>query len=99
MSRFKSVAAPRNDGSKAVRDYDLGEPICLIDDMRHLSWRHSCDANAAVRGERELFALRPIASGEEITIDHAMTARPAFYMRLHRIGVCPAIVAHQIAGG
>lgn len=38
-------------------------------------WRflnHRCDPNAAVRG-RELVALRPIASGDEVTFDYSTT--------------------------
>jgi carboxylesterase len=82
MSKFNSVSAPRHDGAKATCDHSVGEAICRVRNMRQLTWRHSCNANAAIRGEGELFALRPITSGEDITIDHAMIIRPAFYARI-----------------
>jgi carboxylesterase len=44
-------------------------------------FRHSCNANAAIRGARELFALRPISKGEAITFDYSMTRRPAIFAR------------------
>ncbi len=50
-------------------------------DLDALSIRinHSCDPNTAVRGECELFALKNIANGSEITFDYSMTALPSFY--------------------
>lgn len=34
---------------------------------------HSCDPNVAIRGERTVFALKPITAGEEITMDYSLT--------------------------
>ncbi len=34
---------------------------------------HSCNPNAGIRGQISLVAMRPIAAGEEITFDYAMT--------------------------
>lgn len=34
---------------------------------------HSCDPNAGIRGQKELFALRMIRKGEEITFDYSTT--------------------------
>ena len=34
---------------------------------------HSCEPNSAFTGERTLVALRPIASGEEVTMDYSTT--------------------------
>jgi uncharacterized protein len=36
-------------------------------------FNHSCDPNAGIRGQIFLVAMRPIAKGEEITFDYAMT--------------------------
>ena len=39
---------------------------------------HSCDPNAGIRGQISLVAMRPIAAGEEITFDYAMSDSSAF---------------------
>ncbi len=39
---------------------------------------HSCDPNAGIRGQISLVAMRPIAPGEEITFDYAMSDSSAF---------------------
>ncbi len=42
---------------------DLDEPPRLIN--------HSCNPNAGIRGKNELFAIKDIRSGEEITYDYS----------------------------
>jgi SET domain-containing protein len=37
---------------------------------------HSCEPNAGVRGQADLFALRDIPAGEEITFDYSTTVAP-----------------------
>jgi carboxylesterase len=71
----------------ALRRIRMDDPL-QIDDHSYLAlddvsirFNHSCDANAAIRGSRELFALCPIAEGEEITFDYSLTVRPAPYSR------------------
>jgi len=39
---------------------------------------HSCNPNAGIRGQIVLVAMRPIAAGEEITFDYAMSDGSAF---------------------
>lgn len=51
------------------RFVDLDEPSRLIN--------HSCDPNAALRGTNELFTLRDITMGEEVTYDYS-TAESGF---------------------
>lgn len=48
-------------------------------DATSVCFNSSCDANAGLRGEVELFALRDIAAGEEITFDYALTVKPAIW--------------------
>jgi len=44
-------------------------------------FNHSCDPNAGLRGQIVLVAMRPIAAGEEICFDYAMSdADPEFFM-------------------
>lgn len=39
---------------------------------------HSCNPNAGIRGQIILVAMRPIAAGEEITFDYAMSDSSSF---------------------
>lgn len=42
---------------------------------------HSCEPNAAIKGERTVYALRPIKCGEEVTIDYSLNeVDPDFLM-------------------
>jgi len=47
---------------------DLDEPYVLIN--------HSCEPNSAIRGENDLFAIKDICVGEEITFDYSLTEWP-----------------------
>lgn len=40
---------------------------------------HSCEPNAGMRGQITLVAMRPIAAGEEIVMDYAMTDASPFW--------------------
>lgn len=51
-----------------------------LDDVS-IRFNHSCAPNTALRGERDLFALKGIAAGQEITFDYSLTVRPTFYTR------------------
>lgn len=51
--------------------FELGGGEYLILDKTSLAANHSCDPNAGFHGERELFALRAIKRGEEITYDYS----------------------------
>jgi SET domain-containing protein len=53
-------------GADAYLDLDL-ESLCL---------NHGCDPVAGVRAQAEVFALRDIHPGEEITFDYATTVAP-----------------------
>ncbi len=47
-----------------------GETFIILDDLSR-AINHSCDPNVGARGQGELFALRDIVSGEEITYDYS----------------------------
>ena len=40
----------------------------------YLLFNHSCDPNAGIKGKNELFAIRNIKKGEEITYDYSTTS-------------------------
>lgn len=54
----------------------VAEDVYFILDAFSICFNHSCDPNAGIRGEGELFALRGIAPGEEITFDYSTTVPP-----------------------
>lgn len=57
---------------------------------------HSCDANAGIRGQIMLVAMRDIALGEEVCFDYCMTdSSPAF----HLIGEGIAAIDHALVAG
>jgi carboxylesterase len=86
--RLSTLRCVAEIGSLQIR---MDDPLQINDhayialDDVSIRFNHSCDANAAVRGERELFALREIAQGDEITFDYSLTVRPTFYTRRWRM--------------
>ena len=53
--------------------FEIGGGKYLLLDPLPVLTNHSCEPNAGIRGTNELFALRDIATGEEITFDYATT--------------------------
>jgi len=51
------------------------EEYIILDDVS-LSFNHSCEPNAGMKGESTLFAIRDIQPGEEITYDYSTTVDP-----------------------
>ena len=49
-----------------------------LDDFSR-SFNHSCDPNAGIRKRSELFALRTILKGEQITFDYSATIAPTLW--------------------
>ena len=60
----------------------------LLLDKFSLSFNHSCSPNAGLRNTSELFALRPIAAGEEITFDYSTTVCPGLITSLWSMKCC-----------
>jgi SET domain-containing protein len=50
------------------------------------SINHSCNPSTGVRGTSELFALRDIKSGEQITYDYSTTVAPTDWLMLCKCG-------------
>jgi hypothetical protein len=57
----------------------IGRFTYIILDAFSNRFNHSCAPNALLRGRAELFAIRDIAAGEEITFDYSTTLRRSFY--------------------
>lgn len=54
-------------------ELQIGENLFFALDNPSYFFNHSCDPNGGIRGASELFALRDIEEGEEITYDYATT--------------------------
>lgn len=58
----------------------VGRRTYLALDIPSLIFNHSCDPNAGIRKRSELFALRDIAKGQEITYDYSATIAPTEWL-------------------
>lgn len=66
-----------NAGDENVDDpLQVGMKTYLDLDELSRTFNHSCDPNAGLRRRSELFAIRDILAGEEITYDYSMTVAP-----------------------
>jgi len=54
----------------------IGKRTYIDLDALSRTFNHSCDPNAGIRKNSELFALRDIKKGEEITFDYSVTIAP-----------------------
>jgi len=52
------------------------DEVLLLEKELSNCFNHSCGPNAGIRGRNELFALRDIEAGEEITFDYSTTEAP-----------------------
>jgi hypothetical protein len=57
----------------------IGRNLYIALDDFSIRFNHSCEANAGMRRESELFALVDIPRGTEITFDYSMTVVPSHY--------------------
>jgi uncharacterized protein len=75
----------------ATRQLRIDDPLpvgrfnYIVLDTFSNRFNHSCAPNALLRKTTELFAIRDIAAGEEITFDYSTTLRRMFYSRLWRM--------------
>lgn len=54
-------------------DLQIKDDSFLLLDSPDIYFNHSCEPNAGIRGENELFAIKDISEGEEITFDYSTT--------------------------
>lgn len=78
-------------------DYPLqiGRRKHMVLDTFSALFNHSCDPNAGIRKKSELFALRNIEHGEEITFDYSLTCSPTNSWKMKckcRATICRAVV-------
>lgn len=76
----KDFAEKVNSGKEYIDDpLQVGRRTYLDLDELSRSFNHSCDPNAGLRKISELFALRDIKRGEEITYDYSTTISPTVW--------------------
>ena len=64
-------------GKEAIDDpFQIGRRTYIDLDSISRTFNHSCDPNGGLRKNGELFALRDIFKGEEITYDYSSTIAP-----------------------
>lgn len=69
---FDGIIKQIIDGEENIDDpLQVGDSIFLNLDETSRLFNHSCDPNGALRGRSELFAIRNIKKGEEITFDYS----------------------------
>ena len=56
--------------------FQIGRRTYIDLDAFSRTFNHSCDPNGGIRKDSELFALRDIQKGEELTYDYSMTIGP-----------------------
>ena len=56
--------------------FQIGKRTYLDLDEKSRTFNHSCNPNAGIRKNCEMFALREIKEGEEITYDYSLTIAP-----------------------
>ncbi len=71
---FKELKNRYKTGKEKVcNPLQIGEKEYLNLDEPYIFFNHSCNPNAGIRKKGELFALRDIKKGEEITYDYSTT--------------------------
>ena len=94
ISQGSIIIAIKGERINFTGSLDLGnrEPYCLqvgmdkyiIPESPFLYSNHSCDPNSGINSKLELFALRPIAEGEELLWDYSSSMLERHWtMRCH----------------
>ena len=76
-----------NSGKERIDDpLQVGRRTYIDLDEFSRSFNHSCNPNAGLRKRSELFALRDICPGEEITYDYSATIAPTVWRMERQCG-------------
>lgn len=74
---MRDLVARVNSGNENIDDpLQVGKRTYIDLDSISRTFNHSCDPNAALRKRSELFAIKEILKGEEITFDYSSTIAP-----------------------
>ena len=75
FANFKGVA---NEAELQIADDLFLSPVTQAEfEGLMMFLNHSCEPNVGVQGQIVFVALRPVAAGEELTLDYATIERPA----------------------
>lgn len=74
---LKEVVSRINNQEENLDDiFQIGKRTYIDLEPLSRTFNHSCDPNGGIRENSELFALRDIKQGEEITYDYSLTIAP-----------------------
>lgn len=74
---IKDLVNKVNKGNELIDDpFQIGRRTYLDLDNVSRTFNHSCDPTCGIRKNSEMFALRDIHKGEEITYDYSLTIAP-----------------------
>lgn len=77
---IKDFADRVNSGKEYIDDpFQIGRRTYIDLDELSRTFNHSCNPNGGIRKNSELFALRDIKKGEEITYDYSLTISPTIW--------------------
>lgn len=77
----------------------IGKRTHLKLDSFSESFNHSCDPNCGIRKNSELFALRDIDIGEELTYDYSLTVAPTIWAMRCKCGskICRKVIGDVLS--
>lgn len=74
---IKDLVSRVNSDKENIDDpFQIGKRTYIDLDEESRTFNHSCEPNAGIRNTSDLFALRDIKKGEEITYDYSLTIAP-----------------------
>lgn len=69
-----------NSGKENIDDpFQIGKRTYIDLDRISRTFNHNCEPNAGIRKTNEMFALKNIKAGEEITYDYSLTIAPTVW--------------------
>jgi hypothetical protein len=72
----------------------LAGPAATVDGLGHVN--HSCEPNLRLAGDLSLATVRPVAQGDELTLDYStLLGDPEFVLRCH----CESTRCRQMVTG
>lgn len=86
-------------GKECIDDpFQIGKRTYIDLNEKSRSFNHSCNPTAGVRKVGEMFALRDIKKGEEITYDYSLINAPTEYEMKCKCGFknCRKIISHVL---
>lgn len=79
MDVVELVKKVNSEKEKIDDPFQIGKRTYIDLDKLSRTFNHSCDPNTGIRKQSEMFALRDIEKGEELTYDYSLTIAPTVW--------------------